>query len=258
MNRMRMTLVGIALAFGLTAVPLTHSAFAAHPGHGKAPNGALAPNTANPKQQGGVAYIASVLGVTPAVLQADLKAGQTLLQIAGSKYPSADALATALLAPIKTKLDQSASANKLSATQASTIYTKAHDAVAKLVVTPHPALGAVFSAMHGAHAKQGAGTRLGLLTVLTTACNTNATALKAAITTGGKTLLAICQATNPSVTQSGLVSTLLASLKTRLDQAVTAKTLTPAQESTRLAQEQTFLNTLVTTPIPAGGLHLHK
>jgi hypothetical protein len=103
-----------------------------------------------------------------------------------------------------------------------------------------------------------AGTRLWLLKTFTTACNTNATALKTAIATGGKTLLAICQGTNASVTQSSLVSTLLAALKTKLDRAVTAKALTTTQESTRLTQAQARLTTLVTTSIPAGGLHLHK
>jgi hypothetical protein len=263
MNRLRMTLVGLTLALGLAAVPLAHSAFAAHSGGSKAKHGAVVTKTTTQqatalKGNGVVAYVASALGVTPTVLQADLKVGQTLLQIAGSKYASADALATALLAPVKTNLDQATSSNKLSATQAGALYTQAHTAVAKLVVTPHPALGAVFAAVHGARGQHGAGARFGLLTVLTTACNTNATALNAAITTGGKTLLAICQATNSSVTQTSLVSTLLASMKTKLDQAVSAKTITAAQESTALTQAQAYLTNLVTTPIPAGGLHLHK
>jgi hypothetical protein len=257
MNRMRMTLVGLMLALTVAAVPLAQSAFAAHSGRAKANHGAAGAKATTlkvttVKRSGVVAYVASVVGVTPTVLHADLKAGQTLLQIAGTKFASADALATALLAPVKTRLNQAAAGNKLSATQASTLYTRVHTAAAKLVVTPHPALRAVVAAVHGARG------RLGLLKVLTTACNTNATALKTAITTGGKTLLAICQATNASVTQSGLVSTLLASLKTRLDRAVTAKTITTTQESTRLTRAQARLTTLVTTPIPAGGLHLHK
>jgi hypothetical protein len=259
MNRLRMTIVGLMLALIVAAVPMSKSAFAAHSGGPKAAHTAGGTAGTTLKGNGVVAYVAAVVGVTPTVLQADLKAGQTLLQIAGTKYASADALATALLAPVKTKLDQAASTNKLSSTQAGTLYTQAHTAVAKLVVTPHPALGAVFAAVHGARGQHGAGAKLGgLLKVLTAACNTNATALNAAITTGGKTLLAICQATNSSVTQTSLVSTLLASMKTKLDQAVSAKTITAAQESTALTQAQAYLTTLVTTPIPAGGLHFHK
>jgi hypothetical protein len=258
MNRMRMALVGLILALGLASVPLAHSAFAAQSGGTKAKTQVAGTIATAHRGNGMLTYVASVLGVTPAVLQADLQAGQTLLQIAGSKYASADDLATALLAPVKTKLDKATSSNKLSATQAGTLYTQAHAAVATLVVTPHPALGAIYAGVHGARVQHGAGGLFGLLTTLTTACNTNATALKAAITAGGKSLLAICQATNPSITQSGLVSTLLASMKTKLDKAITAKTVTAAQESTMLAKAQAYLTTLVTTPIPVGGLHLHK
>jgi hypothetical protein len=258
MNRMRMALMGLILALGLGSLPLAHSAFAAHSGNTKATTRLSGTKATTQKGNGGLTFVASVLGVTPAALQADLQAGQTLLQIAGSKYASADDLATALLAPLKTKLDKATSSNTLSATQASTLYTKAHAAVATLVVTPHPKLGAIFAGARAARGAHKAGGLSGLVTTLTTACNTNATALKAAITTGGKSLLAICQATNPSVTQSGLVSTLLAALKTKLDQAVAAKTVTAAQESTMLTKAQAYLTTLVTTPIPAGGLHQHK
>jgi hypothetical protein len=39
---------------------------------------------------------------------------------------------------------------------------------------------------------------------------------------------------------------------------VAAKTITSAQESTLLTKQQAYLTTLVTTTIPAGGLHGHK
>lgn len=265
MNRIRMALLGLILALGLTSVPLAHSALAAHKGGTRLTTQAGSPTSKTPGNRGNsvLTYVASVVGVTPTVLQADLQAGQTLLQIAGSKYASADALATALLAPVKTKLDQATSSAKLSATQANTLYTQTHATVAKLVVTPHPSLGLILAGAHaaGAHATgahQGVRGKSGLLTTLVTACNTNATALNAAITTGGKTLLAICQATNPGVTQSGLVSTLLASIKAKLDKAVAAKTITSAQESTLLTKQQAYLTTLVNMTIPAGGLHGHK
>lgn len=256
MNRMRVMIVGLLLALGLAATPLAHSAFAQRGG----PKIKVNANgtTSGPKSNGVLTFVASVVGVTPSVLQADLKAGQTLLQIAGSKYASADDLATALLAPVKTKLDSATTTNKLSATQANSLYTRAHTAVAKLVVTPHPALGAVFAAVHGTQGQHGVGGRFSVMATLVTACHTSASALKAAIATGGNTLLAICQATNPAVTQSSLVSALLAPMKTKLDGAVTARTMTSAQESARLTQAETFLNTLITTPIPAGGPRHHK
>lgn len=258
MNRIRMALVGLMLALGLVSAPLAHSALAAHKGGAKLAPRAGGPRTSTPRTHGIPAYVASVLGVTPAVLQADLKAGQTLLQIAGSKYANADALATALLAPLKSKLATAIGRTGLSATQANALYTKAHARVAQLVVTPHPALGALLAGIHGPNAQHAAHGKAGLLATLTAACNTNATALKAAVTTGGKTLLAICQATNPSVTQSSLVSALLAPTQTRLNQAVAAKTITAAQASTMLTKVQAHLTTLITTTIPAGGLHGFK
>ena len=252
MNRMRMALFGLILALGLASIPLAHSALAARSGGTRSTAGTL--HTARAGKSV-VAYVASVLGVTPAVLQADLKAGQTLLQIGAARFSSADALATALLAPVKAKLD-AATGNKLSATQASTLYAKVHAAVATLVVTPHPALGTILAGARGVRA-HGAGASSGLLATLTTACNTNATALKAAVAVGGKSLLQICQVTNPSATANGLVSALLDAIKTRLDRAVTAKHITTAQETATLTRVQTYLTALVTTPIPAGGLHLH-
>lgn len=253
MNRMRMTLLGLILALGLASLPLAHSALAARSGGTKTTAGTLHAARAGKSV---VAYVASVLGVTPAVLQADLKAGQTLLQIGSGKFSSADALATALLAPVKAKLDAATTDKKLSATGAGAMYAKAHAAVATLVVTPHPALGTILAGAHGVRA-HGAGAASGLLSTLTIACNTNAATLKAAVAVGGKSLLQICQTTNPSATASGLVSALLNAMKSRLDKAVTAKKITTAQESATLTQVQAYLTTLVTTPIPAGGLHLH-
>lgn len=83
-------------------------------------------------------FVASVEGVTPDVLQQDLAAGQTLLQIAGNKYASAGDLATALLVNLKTKLGYAVTAGKLTSAQADAIYAQSHDAYTQLVVTPHP------------------------------------------------------------------------------------------------------------------------
>jgi hypothetical protein len=84
--------------------------------------------------------VATVLGVTPAVLQQDLQAGQTLLQIAGSKYSSAQDLATALLVNLKTKLDHVVAAGNLTAGQENQIYQAALTSTETLVTTPHPDL----------------------------------------------------------------------------------------------------------------------
>ncbi|HEX6510613.1 MAG TPA: hypothetical protein VF221_23540 [Chloroflexota bacterium] len=255
MKRMQIALIGLVLALGALALTPGRSAVAARS------------TQATPTGQrgaAGLAYVASVVGVTPAVLQQDLQAGKTLLQIAGSKYASADDLATALLAPVKTALDKAAGANKLSPTQENTVYTRLHARVATLVVTPHPALGALMGVGHGAKGTKPSttsgshllgGIRGGLLTTLVTTCKTTPAALQVAVHAGGKSPLAICQATNPSVTQASLVAALSGAIKTKLDKAVAAKQLTATQESSTLSGLQSYLNTWVTTPITARGSH---
>jgi hypothetical protein len=248
MNRIRLSLGALVLVIGTIGAPAANSVFAQ----------SSAPRAAH-THQGVTAYVASVVGVTPTVLQQDLQAGQTLLQIAGTRFPSADALATTLLAPLKSQLDKAVSANKLTPSREAAIYSALHARVAQLVVTPHPSLAALFGRAHGA--RQG-GARphigrlgAGLLTSLTTTCKTTTAGLRTAFQTGGMTILAICQTTNPSITQSALVNALSAPLQAKLDAAVAARKITAAQESAMLAAEKTFLTKLVTTPLPAGGLH---
>jgi hypothetical protein len=199
--------------------------------------------------------VAKVVGVTPAVLQSDLAAGQTLLQIAAGRYASADALATALAAGIKAKLAAAVAAGKMTAAQAADIYTQAHAAFAKLAVTPHPALSTgTTGAGTGARVKTAIQISMpDMESVLATACQTTAAALEAARQAGGQSILAICQRTNPSATAESLVAALTAAIKAKLDTLVTAGQLTAAQESDMLAAMRTKLTYLVTSVPPAGG-----
>lgn len=125
-----MKMVGAAtLAAALLVVSLGGRSFAAHP-HQTA--------VASQGRAQVVKYIASVEGVTPADLKQGLKSGKTLLQIAGTKYRSAGDLTTALLAPVKARMDKAVTNKMLTAEMESTLYTYVHDWTAKLVVTPHP------------------------------------------------------------------------------------------------------------------------
>jgi len=234
MKRMKMMLIALGLGGVLVGVPLT--ALAASPGSGGASTGRAA---------GVIRYIASVEGVSPTVLRQDLKAGETLLQIAGSKYASADDLATALLARFKTKIRTAVAAGRVSAGQAQTTYNRMHARVAQLVVTPHPKLGTLKGgkAVHGL--------RRTLLQTFASTCNTTSTALKAAVQAGGQTPLAICQATNSAITQDALVSALMSGIKSTLDAAATSHPRLAQHESQILGRIQNRLNTWVTTPIPA-------
>jgi hypothetical protein len=78
--------------------------------------------------------VTSYLGLQPAQIKADLRAGQTLAQIANATPgKSASGLVSAIMAAVKTKLDTAVSANKLSATTESTILTNLNDKVTAIV-----------------------------------------------------------------------------------------------------------------------------
>src|SRR5260370_25597491 len=112
MHRTKKARLAVLVAAGLLGLSLAGSAFAAR----------SSPSAPRPAGHGKfVDYIASVEGVTPAVLKHDLKQGETLLQIAGSKYASADDLATALLARLKTRLDTAVKNQRLTAGQETTL-----------------------------------------------------------------------------------------------------------------------------------------
>lgn len=241
MNRNKNMLMAIFLAGGLLAVSVAGIASAARSSQaGPLPAG----------RAGMIGYVASVEGVTPAELRQGLKAGKTLLQIARRHNTSADDLATALLARVKTRLDAAVANHRLTSDQETALYNRMHARVAQLVVTPHPFQHLRSGRVLGAGPHTG---RAGLLQTMATTCNTTPDALRAAFRAGGKTPLAICQATNASVTQNSLVSALVSAIKTRLDKAGQTMGLTSQQESSILARAQNRLNAWVTTSIPAGG-----
>jgi hypothetical protein len=249
------TIAGLVVA-GCLLLPATQITHAA-PG---------APSTQQGTSSGRLSAIAAVEGVTPQALQQDLQAGQTLLQIAVAAHSahasSAQALAAALLAPAKSRLDQAVTAGRITQAQDDQSYSTMLSRVTVLVTTPHPRLfgglgnlgglqghvGASGKGLHG----HGMLTRGTLLSPLATTCQTTTVALKTAIRTGGKSILAICQATNGSVQQATLVNALLTTYKTRLDAGVTAGRISASQESQMLIAMKARFETLVSTPLPAG------
>jgi hypothetical protein len=70
----------------------------------------------------GSRIVTSYLGLTAAELKADLKAGQTLAQVANATpNKSAQGLVDALVAPWKTKLDAAVAASRITSAQETTI-----------------------------------------------------------------------------------------------------------------------------------------
>jgi hypothetical protein len=245
MRNTRKVRLAVIAASGLMALSLAGTSFAAKAGHTRVlPAGRAA----------ALNYLAGVEGVTPAVLQQDLKQGQTLLQIANGKYASADALATVLLAPVKTRLDAAVTNHQLTSARETKIYNRLLARVDKLVTTPHP-FGALRHPMK--HGVAGAHARPFLIQTLAPFCKTTPAALQAAFKAGGKTPLAICQATNPSVTQETMVSTLVSAFKTRIEARAKSLgfSLNPAREQKLLARIQARLGVWVVAQLPTPGGH---
>ncbi len=87
--------------------------------------------------------IARVEGVSAGVLAMDLLKGDSLLEIAGTKYKSAGDLATALLARTKTRLDTAAGRGIMSASREGQVYARLLAKVTALDTMPHPVLSAL-------------------------------------------------------------------------------------------------------------------
>ncbi len=86
------------------------------------------------------------------------------------------------------------------------------------------------------------------LQTLLTVCHLEKQALVAA-TQAGKTPLVLCQANNPSLTESSLIDGLIAPMKAEWDAQVAAGTLSATQEKEQLNALQTKLKVWVTMPL---------
>jgi hypothetical protein len=201
---------------------------------------------ATPKVGRIVQQIATVEGVTPQVLRQDLRQGQTLLQIANGKYADANALATALLTPVKTKFDAAVSAGKITTAREDLTYTTLLARTTVLVVTPHP-LQAIRHALAGR-------IRAGwsrMVQEVAGACTTTPSALTKILRAGGTSVLAACQITNAPMTEAQLTSVIYAPIKARLDKMVTKGRLTAAQEQDLGATIQQEIGNALTAVLPA-------
>lgn len=86
-----------------------------------------------PRGQGRFGDVSKILGVDNATLQADLKAGQSLVQVAQSKGISEQTLIADLTSNLKSQLDQSVTAGKLTAQQEQQILGKFQSHVTQFV-----------------------------------------------------------------------------------------------------------------------------
>ena len=184
---------------------------------------------------GGLLTAASTyLGLDKATIVADLKAGQSLAQIAVAQKKTADGLVAALLAPVKLHLDAAVAANRLSAAQETAVLSRLQTAVTTLVNTALPIkpFAPPIRVNPDSIIKSG-------LAYLGVDLKTLFTQLHS-----GKTLAEVANAT-PGKSASGLVDAVVAATKTKLDAQVAAGKLTAAQETSFLATFRTNVTALV-------------
>jgi hypothetical protein len=100
-----------------------------------------------------------------------------------------------------------------------------------------------------------AGSGVDLMPALATACATTPQAFAAAMVghTGSRSLLTVCQQTNPSISADRLVAALLAPVQSALDGLIRSGAINSAQESDDLANVRAQLAHLVTAGIGIGG-----
>jgi hypothetical protein len=231
-----MTRSRLGIATGAAAAILAVGAGAAwaggHGGHDDGGRRAAAPARAH---AGGANVVTDYLGITAAQLRADLKAGQTLAQIANATPgKSAAGLVQALTAAAKARLDAAVAAGRL---------TSAQEQFALAKLTP-----AITAFVNGASAKRVTLPLPGVKEALAYLGLTPAQIV--ADLASGKTLGQIADAT-PGKSAAGLIQTLTTAAKAELDSAVSAGVITPAREQALLSRV-----TALVTAVVNGHLHL--
>jgi len=172
---------------------------------------------------------ATFLGISETTLEADLAGGKTLAQEATAKGKTAADLVTAVVAAEKNVFDAEVAAGWITSTQETSLLSQATTEITDLVNNGPPI---VSTQTQPQSPLQLAATFLGMTT------SDLQSALKS-----GKTLADEATAAGKSV--SDLVTALEAPTKTKLDAAVTAGTITQAQENTILNKLTTALTNYV-------------
>ena len=274
----RITLSAAALAIGAVGLAgaadaaskarghqFGHSAFSARGGFGFAgmnggfggPGGALGfrggmgghgdhgpggPGGAGPV--GGIALqsAATYLGISLSTLTADLNSGKSLAEEAVAKGKTAAGLISAIVADAKSNLDAQVAAGWLTSAQE----TKLVDALTTQVTN------LVNNGPEGHGPGSGALSQASLLGSAATYLGVTVSDLRTALESG-KSLATV--ATDKGKTPSGLITALTTAAKAKLDAAVTAGTLTQAQEDSIVASLNDRITSFVNATPKAGGLH---
>jgi hypothetical protein len=164
---------------------------------------------------------ATYLGMSVADLQAELKGGKTLAQVATSKGKTAAGLITALTSDAKENLTAAVAAGWITQTQADAVLDRVTDEITDLVNSGPPV------------PPEKNGKKAGPLDTAATYLGMTVADLVTALK-GGKTLAQV--AADKGKTVEGLVTALTADAKTNLDKAVAAERMTQAQANAILSK----------------------
>jgi hypothetical protein len=173
-----------------------------------------------------LAAAAQYLQIDRTTLAHDLRSGQSLAQIAGARGKSVSGLEAALVAAVRTKLDAAVSAGRMTSAGEQRLLARVQETVGKLV-------NAKLAARPRAKAR--------LLAAAAAYIGVKPEALVAELK--GKSLAQVATAHGKNA--AGLEAALLAPFKARLDKAVSAGLITPAEAQARLGRISARLNALI-------------
>jgi hypothetical protein len=195
----------------------------------------------------GAQAIASYLGLTAAELGTQLQSGKTLAQVATAQGKSVSGLEDAIVADATTHLDAGVAAGKLTAAQEASMLAGLKTHVDDMVNSTGPPAGGHGPGGPGGGPGGGPFDPQAIADYLGLTQSALRTQLQA-----GKSLADVASAQGKTV--AGLQAAIVAAATTKLDAAVSAGTITAAQESSRLADLKSHLDDIVNrTGPPAGG-----
>jgi hypothetical protein len=183
----------------------------------------------------GPAAIASYLGLTPAQLRQQLKAGKTLAQIAVAQGKSVAGLEDAIYADVQAHLDRAVANGRLTAAREQAILARIKAHLDDIVDHAAPAFGRLAGPSLGAGPRLGAAAVARYLGISPIQLRTELRA--------GKSLAQI--AIDHGKTVGGLKAAILGAVKVRLDKAAASGRLTEAQETAILDRLTAHLDQLV-------------
>lgn len=216
--------LSVAVIAGCGTVAASLPAFAADPASSSQQPVAQKYQHHDPLQK-----ISSIIGVDVKTLRADLKAGQSIAEIAQSKGISEETLISDLQAQLKEQLDQAVANGKITADKENSILEKSGAKFQKLV--EHKGVLKEHKEQKGEPLKE-------VASVLGIDVKTLRDDLKA-----GQSIAEIAQ--SKGISEQTLISDLQGKLKSRLDQAVANGKLTSDKESQILEKSTERLKKLV-------------